>query len=121
MTATDTRINYTAGLRALADLIDNHNLPLPHEGQRFDPFTFFIHNNLAEALAVHDAMTNPHTNRDDNKTFPVQIVGTLAGFPALVYVHARIALAPGTGFVIPLPALDPRLAATLTNTEQVAS
>jgi len=43
MTTTDTRTNYTAGLRALADLLDNRpNLPLPYTGSSSaSPITFY--------------------------------------------------------------------------------
>lgn len=44
MTDTETRTNYTAGLRALADLLDNNpDLPLPYTGiNAASPITFYV-------------------------------------------------------------------------------
>lgn len=43
MTPTDTRSSYTAGLRALADLLDAHpQVPLPHYGTSGAPMAIFF-------------------------------------------------------------------------------
>jgi hypothetical protein len=103
MTTTDTRATYTQGLRALADLLDNNlDVPLPHGRV----VTFFVHDDLTEALAIRDLMVDPVTSRDTSVTFPVNIDGKLAGLTAHVYVSAA---ASGVAPEAPRPPCDPRL------------
>jgi len=66
MTTTDTRTNYTAGLRALADLLDNNpDLPLPYHG------------NDTHLLWVQDNGDNDET-RDTARLFARLIPGTIS-------------------------------------------
>ena len=104
MTDTDTRTNYTQGLRAVADLLDkNPGVPLPY-GRGL---SFFIRDDLDEALAIRYLMVDPVTYWGENVCYPVVIEGQLAGLPACVYIWAAAA---GVAPVSPRrPPCDPRL------------
>lgn len=100
--------DYISGLRGLADLLETHELPLPYQ----QALSFFIHDDLHEALALRELMTDAVTSRliaDTN--FAVVIKGRLGGLPASVYVATKIALAsPDAVVVPPAPALQWALA-----------
>jgi len=113
MTTTDTRTSYTKGLRALADLIDNNPaIPLAWS-MNSSGLTWFVHRDIETVLAIRALMTNPVTAPYDsvNGNFPVEVTGTLAGFAVSVLVAKEIALDPREGFIVPKPAMNPRLLA----------
>jgi hypothetical protein len=113
MTPTDTRTNYTKGLRGLADLLDNNpDVPLPYDAHGL---VFYVHL-VPEALALHTLMVRPVITRDTS-AFPVRIKGTLAGMQAEIAIHGNAALSKGATV---LPTLVPALAA-LMNPVKLAS
>jgi len=110
---TDTRTAYIEGIRALAYLLEaNPDLPLPHalNGRTFQ---WFVHDDIETVLMIRallfDAVTALYDSVRGN--FPVEVTGTLAGFPVSVLIARDIALAPGEGFIAPAPAMNPRLLA----------
>ena len=116
---TTDRTEYTKGLRDLATLLDNHpELPLPHRlsNDGLQWFGYDIETVLALRARIEDALTLPYDSVQGN--FPVEITGTLAGFPASVLVAREIAL-DGAPAYPPPPPMNPRLLAT--DTFQVTS
>lgn len=110
-TSTDTtRAEYTAGLRALADLLDdNPDAKLPYEGHKGAPMAVFV--DTADAgRAWLSILPEPIVTRVDSPTFPVEIRGTLAGLHIRVYVAAGVAMLPA-----PVPDPAPPLAPWLTS------
>jgi hypothetical protein len=81
MTTTD-RTEYVAGLRQLADLLEQHDeLPLPHEGRKHAPMTFYFLSGTdpkAKMVAAVRALPVPLLKgpRDDNY---FDLNGTLHG------------------------------------------
>jgi len=113
MTNTETRASYVQGLRALADLIDNHpDLPIPHQVNRSE-LQWFVHDDIETVLTIRalmtDAVTAPYDSVRGN--FPVEVTGRFAGFAVSVLVAREIALDPREGFIVPKPAMNPRLLA----------
>ncbi len=105
MTDTD-RPSFTARLRAFADILDaNPALPRPLEG--VSAYSFFIRDDINQALILRDLMDDPDTEQKVDTDFPVQIVGHIAGLECRAYVHAQIALIDGAAVV--MPPIDPRL------------
>jgi len=114
MTDTETRTSYTKGLRALADLLDAHpDIPLPYSLSGSKGLQWYIHRGIDPVLTIRALMTSPVTEMYDSHqgNFPVQITGTLAGFPTSVLIAKEIALDPREGFIVPRPAMNPRLLA----------
>ena len=113
MADTD-RTAYTQGLRALANLIKaNPDLPIPGRLERSAGLQWFVHNDIETVLAIRALMTDPVTAPYDSvhNNFPVEVTGTLAGFAVSVLVAREIALDPREGFIVPKPAMNPRLLA----------
>jgi hypothetical protein len=110
---TDTkRTAYTQGLRAVADLLDAHpDLPLPYGLTVRNGLAWYVHDSIETVLAIRELMDEPLTLPYDSRDFPVEITGTLAGFAATVDVARGIALDPREGFIVPRPAMNPRLLA----------
>lgn len=120
MTRTD-RTTYTQGLRDLATALDaDPSLPLPYHGTT-SAITFFIHDDLEQALRLRVLMTNPVTSHDTSATFPVDIGGHLYGLPVAVHIAANLALAANAIDNGPRwPTTDPRLGLH-SDHDQVAS
>ena len=87
------RTAYIKNLFDLATTLDNNpSIPLPHSLARGE-LTWYVHDDIETVLAIRwlteDAITLPYTSND----FPVEVTGTLAGFPVSVLVAREIALA----------------------------
>ena len=123
MTTTDTRTHDTAqcaidrarrayvrNLFDLATLLDNEpNIPIPYGLSARGGLQWYVHGDIETVLAIRDLMADAVTLPNDSQTFPVRITGTLAGFAATVDVARSIALDPREGFIVPRPAMNPRL------------
>jgi hypothetical protein len=112
-TETRTRIAYVRNLFDLATLLDNNSeLPLPWS-LGCSGLTWYVHDDIETVLAIRDLMADPVTAPYDSVqgNFPVEVTGTLAGFAVSVLVAKEIALAPGEGFIVQRPAMNPRLLA----------
>lgn len=102
MTDRDT---YASNLRNLADLIPE--LPLPNQIQP-SRITFYVQDSHDTIWSITDLMIDVTLERDRSVDFPLTINGTLAGFPTVVRVCTRLALAEGQ--MVSAPELNPRLA-----------
>jgi len=112
-TETRTRTVYVRNLYALAFLLDNDpSIPLPYSLSVRNGLAWYVHDDIETVLAIRKLMDDPITLPYDSRDFPVEITGTLAGFAATVDVARRIALDPREGFIVPQPAMNPRLLAT---------
>ena len=106
------RTAYVRNLFDLAELLTNNKaIPLPYDLSARGGLQWYVHGDIETVLAIHALMTSPVTEMYDSHqgNFPVQITGTLAGFPTSVLIAKEIALDPREGFIVPAPAMNPRL------------
>lgn len=113
-----TRTVYIRNLYALAFLLDNNpDIPLPYSLSVRNGLAWYVHDSIETVLAIRKLMEEPLTLPYTSRDFPVEITGTLAGFATTVDVARGIALDPREGFIVPAPAMNPRLLAA----EQVSA
>jgi hypothetical protein len=110
MTTTETA--YIRNLFALAELLaSNKAIPIPYNLSARGGLVFYVHGDIETVVAIRDLMDDPITLPNDSTTFPVQITGTLVGFATIVDVARDIAFDPREGYIVPAPAMNPRLLA----------
>ena len=104
------RTAYVRNLFDLATQLDNNpSIPIPYGLSERSGLQWYVHDSIETVLAIRDLMDEPLTLPHDSRNFPVEVTGTLAGFAATVDVAREIALDPREGFIVPRPAMNPRL------------